>query len=406
MIYDGHAYSFPDLRGNGGWTDRDEYMRHLQLAVAVHFQPAFRAKDRSPADSSGLADLSRGWGFDTLKECQFRPAGHGRFEWTADGEVYYKQMLSPGLAEMTFTPEMLIAQMDFAGVQRALLHRTAYLGVGNGYIADCVKRFPERLQGLAYVEEWLVQTDPDEAIARLMRGIDEFELHGLQFHPHNLDLYGQMDAWDSEGFRPFWNAVAGLNIPVFFTLVGRAGRLADTLNGGSPEAVQGYLEELRTLGRWMERYPDVTVVVTHGLSWRLFATQDGIDLPESVFEAAPVGNPNFHVQVQFPNFFGRQWEYPTPQVRPAFEMLVKRLGADRLIWGTDLPFLLRHYTYRQSLDYIRLYYDFLGPQKLPPIKHGDMLRARPRYEGSHDLPDEMALILGGNMARIMKVDEE
>ena len=29
MIYDGHVYCFPDLRGNAGWTDRGEYMRHL-----------------------------------------------------------------------------------------------------------------------------------------------------------------------------------------------------------------------------------------------------------------------------------------------------------------------------------------------------------------------------------------
>ena len=406
MIYDGHVYCFPDLRGNAGWTDRGEYMRHLQLAVAFHHQPAFRAADRTPADSGGLADPSTGWSFEALRECGFRAAGHGRFEWTVDGEGYYKQVLPPGLTGMSFTAEMLVAQMDFAGVRRALIHRTPYLGVGNEFIADCVKRFPERLHGLAYVEEWLIQTSPDEAIARLLRGIREFELHGLQFHPANLDLYGQAEAWDSEGFRPFWDTVAALDIPVFFTLISRTGPPPRATGSGTPGAVQSYLDELRTLRRWMERYPDVTVVLTHGLNWMLFAKDDGLDIPDAVFKAAPVDSPRFHLQVEFPNFFGRQWEYPTPQVRPTFERLVARLGADRLIWGTDLPFVLRHYTYRQSLDYIRLYYDFLGPQRLPSVRHGDMRRARPRYDGSHNLPDEMALILGGNMARIMSVGEE
>ena len=139
----------------------------------------------------------------------------------------------------------------------------------------------------------------------------------------------------------------------------------------------------------------------------LFATDDGIDGPGRGVRSGPGRQPPVsHVQVEFPNFFGRQWEYPTPQVRPIFERLVARMGAARLIWGSDLPFVLRHYTYRQSLDYIRLYYDFLGPQRLPPVRHGDMRRARPRYDGSHDLPDEMALILGGNMARIMGAVEE
>ena len=182
-------------------------------------------------------------------------------------------------------------------------------------------------------------------------------------------------------------------MPVFFTLAGR-----------TEPRYESYLEELRTLGRWMEAYPDVTVVLTHGLSWRMFMTDDGLDIPDEVFDAAPLDNPRLNLQILFANFFGREWDYPMPQVRPAAEMLVRRIGADRLIWGTDLPMCIRHYTYRQSLDFTRLHWDFLGPQELPPIRHGDMRRARPRYEKSHDLPDEMDLILGGNMARIMGIE--
>ncbi len=39
MIYDGHAYIFPDLKGDGGFEDRLEFQRHLQLAMATHFMP-------------------------------------------------------------------------------------------------------------------------------------------------------------------------------------------------------------------------------------------------------------------------------------------------------------------------------------------------------------------------------
>ena len=49
-----------------------------------------------------------------------------------------------------------------------------------------------------------------------------------------------------------------LEIPVFFTL-GAA---------GSPAA---YLDELRALRTWMDRFPDVDVVMTHGFPWRMFA---------------------------------------------------------------------------------------------------------------------------------------
>ena len=81
MIYDGHAYCFPDLRGDGGFADPAQFRRHLQLGIARHFQPVWRSRDRAPADDSGLADPSAGWSFDALKDVGFRafvpPWGRG-----------------------------------------------------------------------------------------------------------------------------------------------------------------------------------------------------------------------------------------------------------------------------------------------------------------------------------------
>ena len=44
MIYDGHAYIFPDMRGDGGFDDRREFQQHLQLAIATHFMPVWRTR--------------------------------------------------------------------------------------------------------------------------------------------------------------------------------------------------------------------------------------------------------------------------------------------------------------------------------------------------------------------------
>ena len=72
MIYDGHAYIFPDMKGDGGFDDREEFQRHLQLAIATHFMPVWRTRDRAEADSSGLLDASMPRGFDALREADFR----------------------------------------------------------------------------------------------------------------------------------------------------------------------------------------------------------------------------------------------------------------------------------------------------------------------------------------------
>ena len=384
MIYDSHAYCFEDQGGNVGWANRTQMTRHRQLAVAGHSQSAWRVRDRAPADNSGLVDASRGRSFDALKQCPFRAAGYGRWEWTVDGEDYAKQVYPPSIVDMAYPPDRLIAEMDYAGVDWAMLHRTPYQGVGNEFHAACVVRYPDRLQALAYVEEWLVATEPQGSIAKVNRAIKELGIQAVQFLPANLDLYGQTGPWDAPDFLPFWDAVADLNVPVFFTLNPR-GTLSRAVPS-SPSAakagprLESYLEELRTLGRWMERYTDVTVVLTHGLEWRMFAQETGIELPDEVYAAAPVDRPNFHVQLLFAIALGSKWDYPMPQMRSCLEQMARRLGADRLLYGTDMPLVLRHWTYQQTIDSFRNYCDFLSPK-------------------------EMDQILGGNMARIMKLDK-
>ncbi len=235
-------------------------------------------------------------------------------------------------------------------------------------MADCVRRFPDRLHALAHVEEWLVKPEPDESIRKLESAIKDVGLSGLQFLPDHLTLYGQSQEWDAPEFRPFWDAVAALGVPVFIT------PSFMSLGSGSGSALDAYLKELGTLNRWMERYPDVTLILTHGLGWRTFKEPDGIAVPEQVYDAAPCDNPNFLVQLMFPIFFGGDWDYPMPQIRPALEQAARRIGPERLIWGTDIPMVMRFYTYRQSLDALRLNLDFLPSEEVDMIMGGNMAR--------------------------------
>ena len=374
MIYDGHAYCFPDQRGDGGFSDPQEFRRHLQLGMAGHFQPAWRVQDRVPADSSGLYDVGQGLVFEAIREADFRPAGYGRFEWTVDGVDYAKQVMPPSVSDMSYSAESLVAEMDYAGVDTALLHRTPYLGISNEFIAACVRQFPDRIQGLAYVEEWLMEDRPDDCIEKLGTAIDSLGLSGLQFLTTSLRLYGKNEDFAGPGFRPFWDAVLAHHVPVFFTLSGWVGNRP----ASQAETVEAYVAELRTLGRWMDRYLGVKVVLTHGFNWRIFMEGDRLSIPEAVFDAAPIENPDFSVQVMFPIALGKEWDYPMPQIRPTLQDLVGRLGVERLLWGTDIPMVMRYYTYRQNQDYIRSYCDFLSQ-------------------------DDMDLLFGGNMARLMGI---
>ena len=368
MIYDGHAYCFPDLTKDGGFADPEQFKRQLQHSMARHFQPVWRKTDRAPADSGGLLDPNNQSSFDGLREARFRPAGRGRFEWTVDGVDYVKQYFPPSVVDMSYSAANLVAEMDHAGVDMALLHRTPYLGIGNDFIAGCVESFPDRLQGLAHVEEWLLRPEPDASIKKLERAIVEQGLSGLQFLPDFMELYGQTDDWDGPDFHPFWDALASLNAPLFVTP--SYSSLA-TVGGGAVEAVVGQLRKIRG---WMERYPDNKVVLTHGLSWRMFVGENSLAIPDEVLDAVPSDNPNFHLQLLFPIFLGGMWEYPMLQVRPTMEKLVERVGLDKLIWGTDMPIVMRFWTYGQCLQHMRVCCDFLETDQVDQIVGGNMAR--------------------------------
>ena len=274
MIYDGHAYCAQDPSLGGGFEDRAEFDRFLQLFMATsRQQPVWRKRDRVPGDASGLVDPARPWDFDALREAGFRTAENGRVEWDVDGETYIKQALPPWVDHLIFTVDNLVAEMDYVGVDMALLHRTPYMSKSNEFIAECVRAYPDRIQGLAYIEEWLLASDTDACIEKLQHAINDLGLHGYQFMPHHMDLYGLDWKWASPAFTPFWDALSDLDIPVFFTL--------------HSTSYAEYLEELRTLGRWMERYPDVTVVQTHGFNWRMFSDDEKLVVPDEVYDAAP-----------------------------------------------------------------------------------------------------------------------
>ncbi len=375
VIYDGHAYCFPDQRGDGGFDHPEKFRRHLQLGMAGHFQPAWRVRDRAPADSEGLIDTSGGPTFGALKRADFRAAGHGRFEWTVDGVDYAKQVIPPSVVDMSYSAADLLAEMDYAGVDMALLNRTPYLGISNEFIADYVAQSPDRIQGLAYVPEWQMQPDPDGSIEILNRAVTDLGLSGLQVHPLYMKLYGQLEEWDGPSLAPFWDGVAALGVPVFFTLGGWTGSWSPTKH----EWQRAYVDELSTLRRWMDRYPDVPTVLSHGFYWRMFVDGDRLTIPDEVYEATPLDHPNLSLQIMFPIAIGDIFDYPMPQVRSTLAQLVDRVGPDRLMWGSDIPMVMRYYTYRQSLEFLRGYCD-------------DILNGA-----------EMEMVLGGNTARLMGV---
>jgi predicted TIM-barrel fold metal-dependent hydrolase len=363
MIFDGHAYCFPDVRGDLEFPSADAQRIHVQKAMANHHVQPWRTSDRTTGSTTPLLNLEMWPEDDAAQAVNFRPTRNGRYEWTIDGEDYVKQYFPPSITDMAYPAQNLIAEMDYANVSEALLHRNPYLGIGNSFIADCVRRYPERLYGLAHVPEWRVADEPEASANEVRQAVDD-GLSGLQFLSSQLHLYGTDAEWADDRYLLFWDDVASLGVPVFFSL-----------NVNEPKReprLEHYLAELMRLLHWMERYPDVNVMLTHGFPWSLFIQDGAINLPDAVWD--PFANPRLSLQILFAIGLGGIWDFPLPQTRPMIEEAVNRIGADRIVWGNDMPIVMRHWTYQQNIDFIVDYCDFLSDADRRMIMGGTTCR--------------------------------
>ena len=369
MIVDSHVYTFLPADDPRGYSSVEEHMARVQASNARHHQPAFRLSDRAPS-SSMVLNPEGAYDLDGLPDLDFRlDREAGRVVWTVDGEDHTKHYYPPNLRNLEFTPHSLIGEMDYAGVDVALVHTDAMLVRDSGYLAESVSLYPDRLRAMVPVDEWRIPGETDAVIAELTTAITDHGLHAIKF---NMPLAAPdgSGSWDDGPYRPFWEAATALGVPVFFTL--GTGSSKTRLLTSVEEQRHGYLEELATVTRWMERYPDAICSLTHGFPWRVFLEGDRIVLPDAIW--APFDNPNLSLEVCFPVRLGDLFDYPYREVWPTLQAMAERIGADQLLWGTDMPFQNRFCTYRQSRHWIEKYCSFLSESELDAIMGGTAAR--------------------------------
>jgi predicted TIM-barrel fold metal-dependent hydrolase len=159
--------------------------------------------------------------------------------------------------------------------------------------------------------------------------------------------------------RPFFRRAADLKVPVLL------------LSGPS---------RLRQLLSILEQVSDVDVVVDH------FADCDEANVEHRELLAELARNPRVFLKT------GHLWAssseaYPWRDKHALLKLGCELFGADRIMWGSDWSFCLRHATYQQALSYVRDEMRFLTRQDLDLILGGTSQRlwTFPRFMGSLEL---------------------
>ena len=361
MIFDAHSHCFPPLAEDRGIM-KTRLAEH-QYHVRFHRQGIQRARDDARVSEPLL--LGERDGISWLPKVDFRIGQFGKVEFTHGGEDYYIQWMTPALRDMSSPPEYIVAQMDYAGVDRAVLQHDRIYGRLDDFLSDCVRKFPDRFVALAQVDEW-VGGQPEQ-LERLRRQIREQGFSGLYFSTGGFLHDDFKTGVNDPELEPLWELVAELGIPVHWY----AARI-------KRNQMETYLEELGEFTVWAKAHPGIPCVLTHGLN------NIGINLgmpdrftviPEIV---ALLEQPGWHVELML-HLMNADAEFPpyNPELCRVVQTLVAEVGAEKLVWGSDMPACERTMTYKQSMILFQTQCDFLTSDQRAAIMGENLARLYP-----------------------------
>jgi predicted TIM-barrel fold metal-dependent hydrolase len=265
------------------------------------------------------------------------------------------QLWPPFCAETAFTVEMLIAHMDWAGIDRAVLLQGPFYGECNQVVLDALARYPDRLTGMAYFDPWRPNSRNRWAAtfhAGLFRGVklECSEATGFcGLYPH-AQLGAPELAW-------LWQELEQSELVLVLDLGAVGSRSYQT---GAVRAIA-------------ERHPDLKIVIAHlgqptpaaeadPVRWRLWREQIALgQLPNVWFDSAAL-----------PAYLPGE-TFPYPSAGRYLQLALEAVGPAKILWGADLPGLLGHATYRQLVQMGRLHTQALSPEGQAMVLGGNAL---------------------------------
>jgi predicted TIM-barrel fold metal-dependent hydrolase len=84
--------------------------------------------------------------------------------------------------------------------------------------------------------------------------------------------------------------------------------------------------------------------------------------------------PNIWFDISSLPAYWRTEDYPYPTARQYLRRAVEMVGAEKIMWGTDVPGLLTFATYHQLLGFVARHCDFLSQEDLEGIVGGNAWR--------------------------------
>lgn len=363
MIVDTHIHTFPRLDTACGRATVKDHLDRMQRTNYGAINRPRRKKDNSVVHEQTLWN-GKDPGRTGLADVNFRVGKYGRMEWTVDGEDIYLHWFAPSLQTIESPGELMVVEMDYAGVDVGVLQNTYSYGLLNDFFADCVRQYPGRYVGTIQVQEPWAHTDHQMAI--LEQGAKAQGHKGIFYQAGGFWADDYRDQPSDEKYQAFWTTVERFGLVVYWDPAGTA--------EAKPEA---YLDQIRQMLTVLDRNPNLRIIIPMAWPIGYFGKGGRYNFPDLAIKAGR--HPNIYSELCYPILWGGKYEYPFHELQSYVQQLCELFGPEKLVCGSDMPNVERFCTYKQSFRY---------------LAHCPSLN-------SHDLE----LILGGNAAKLFSLEE-
>ena len=238
------------------------------------------------------------------------------------------QFFPPSFENSNSPVEMLIAHMDLYGVDKALLMANPYYGYHNEYFIESVRKYPDRLKGVALVDLLKGQ----EAAEELAGLYDNTELFGFKIETASTFACAPGRHFGEKEFFPVWDVVNQYKQPAFLHIF--------------------YKQDIEDLQLLIRNFPDITYVICHMGADSCFGKgpDQSVEHFDTLIEMVK-NNPQVWFDTStVPVYYDEEYPFPTSTafIRKAYEIV----GAEKMMWATDYPGMLNHATYPELMHMV------------------------------------------------------
>jgi L-fuconolactonase len=219
----------------------------------------------------------------------------------------------------------LLNVLDSAGVDRAVLVQPTPYGWENDYLLDAMSSCPERLKAVCLVDPYSI-----ESADKLERLVRKRGASGVRFN-WNLDLSHN---WIADPVhRRIWSIAQDQGIPV---------------------CLQLSWPQLQQAADMADQFPDLRIVIDHFGRPQPGSLEDSTEFLQFL---ALSKRSNCYAKLSGLYYFSQQTA-PFTDTWPLLRATVRAFGASRCLWGSDFPFILDRWSYKDWLDTLGSKFEF------------------------------------------------